>query len=48
MYYSWIQQVAEGSPFTKKAMTVGTNRFTEKRNQKFCFAKVYMRYCGDL
>lgn len=40
MYYSWIQQVTDGNPLTKKAMTVGINRFMEKRNKKFCFAKI--------
>ena len=47
MYYSWIQQVTDGSPLTKKAMTVGINRFMEKRNKKFCFAKINVRYHGD-
>lgn len=37
VYSPLIQQVADASSITIKAMTEGINRFVEKRNKKFCF-----------
>lgn len=47
-YYPLIQQVADGSSFTKKAMSGGINRFVQRRDKKFCSATINVSYHLDI